>query len=1206
MSHTTVLLLHFDGADGSTDIKDETGKPIMAVGAAKLSSAQSMYNGTSLALDGASAVAPPASRIEHTFGTGGATIEMFVMFNTPPTESGVVYSLWRSATANTLNFNIFEGRLRFGVSDAGVAVSDALEWETGRWYHLAASRYLAGEPGSTNCFYVFRDGVLLSPPGFSASSSSGVSSPAYASSPIIGENISGYIDELRVTTEGLYTSDFLPPAHRFFYSRMKMPLLLRFDGEDGDVNIKDEAGKSVGLSGTAALSSAQSRFGATSLYLAGGTADMAWVPPDTSLNLVDGDFTVECWVYPTLLSSTARYLFNKDGVTGQAHPQYAIYATNTVTMLYIGDSRGAVSYQQVSCPPLTVGVWQHVAMVRKGSALFLLVNGGVVGSAVQTITMADTSRLFCVGGEQPLNSGTRFAGYMSELCITREAKYVGGGVEDFPVPTAAFDSNDPHWSNTVLLAHFDGANGGTVFPDSGPLGLAMTRVGSATTSTAVATTIGGAFLNCPGGANYINIADNGAFAFGTGDFTIEMWLYIPAAGYQGAFLDTRPNSTQGSYIWFALNSSTRQFMLSVNNTTILSTAQNIFTLNKWVFVVLQRRAGTLTIVVDGVVKGLVQNNTNFLSPSTGAKLGYNSFGGSGGDNFNGYIDEVRVTKGVARYVDTSGGGVFSAVPINFDGEPTEPVTLLLRCDGVEGQRAVLDETGYCINSVGSGSSGFVTTTFARSRNGRSSLQMSNYGPWVQPRASDAAGAVFFYLGGANFTIEFWVNLARNDALTVIFEGRYSADGERITIGVSAAGTLWVYRNLVYVIAGDTKLELGAWYHVALVRYADGLRLYLNGEQEGNTHPAKGEFYMEERILIGSGTSGLSYNLQGQLDDLCVSRGIARYIPDEIPSLVLEAPFPADSTDPYWSNVTLLARLDGVAGSTIFTEETGKPIAVVGAGVSVSAAQSPFGGTSAYFTGAGSLIVPYSAALNLSTDDFTVECWFYSTTMSDTSAYTPMLVQKGGVYGVYPQFSIFLYTSGKLALQYGIEGGTAWGQTLTAATTVTLNTWHHVALVRVGTRWRLFLDGALEIEATQTGTVTDAGNKALSIGGRDVVTGNNAGSLFKGYISNVRVTKGVARYPAKTSDITVPDAPHLLQGQTRTRISGTVLDAGGTVTARHLRLHRRDTGQLVMSTVSDPETGYYEFLDPPPLEFYVIAVDDTGQFNSLIADRVVRG
>ena len=76
-----------------------------------------------------------------------------------------------------------------------------------------------------------------------------------------------------------------------------------------------------------------------------------------------------------------------------------------------------------------------------------------------------------------------------------------------------------------------------------------------------------------------------------------------------------------------------------------------------------------------------------------------------------------------------------------------------------------------------------------------------------------------------------------------------------------------------------------------------------------------------------------------------------------------------------------------------------------------------------------------------------------------------------------------------------------------ATTVTHNTWHHVAFVRDGTTLRLFLDGVSQGTASFTGAI-DTISETLSIGF------DNAGSrYFNGNIDEVRITKGVARYTA---------------------------------------------------------------------------------------------
>jgi hypothetical protein len=123
----------------------------------------------------------------------------------------------------------------------------------------------------------------------------------------------------------------------------------------------------------------------------------------------------------------------------------------------------------------------------------------------------------------------------------------------------------------------------------------------------------------------------------TGDFTVEMWMY-PAASSQSASVAQGDNSSPVIY----LNSGNLWFGTSAVNWLIqTSTAP---TANQWSHVAVTRAGTTINIYLNGVIVGTTSSGQDF----TGAM--YNLGGDpAGSSTFNGYIDDYRITKGVARY-----------------------------------------------------------------------------------------------------------------------------------------------------------------------------------------------------------------------------------------------------------------------------------------------------------------------------------------------------------------------------------------------------------------------------------------------------------------------------------------------------------------------------------------------------------------------------
>ena len=87
------------------------------------------------------------------------------------------------------------------------------------------------------------------------------------------------------------------------------------------------------------------------------------------------------------------------------------------------------------------------------------------------------------------------------------------------------------------------------------------------------------------------------------------------------------------------------------------------------------------------------------------------------------------------------------------------------------------------------------------------------------------------------------------------------------------------------------------------------------------------------------------------------------------------------------------------------------------------------------------------------------------------------------------------------------------------TTVALNIWHHIAIVRSGNVFTAFLNGTSEVTATSSISLVD--NAELLTIGALGYTSPPFLSFFTGYIDYLRITKGVARY---TANFTPPTAP----------------------------------------------------------------------------------
>lgn len=205
------------------------------------------------------------------------------------------------------------------------------------------------------------------------------------------------------------------------------------------------------------------------------------------------------------------------------------------------------------------------------------------------------------------------------------------------------------------------------------------------------------------------------------------------------------------------------------------------------------------------------------------------------------------------------------------------------------------------------------------------------------------------------------------------------------------------------------------------------------------------------------------------------------------------------TDPNFASVTLLLHMDGSNGSTTFTDSSNDALAVsVSTGtVSITTADSQFGGASADFTAGGMLVTATSNGFTFP-GDFTVELW----------------VKRTGTTGLYDTILSGSHESQIMIRPDGANPGVYFNATLFATNlSLTTNVWHHLAVVRSGSTITAYKDGVAIGSMTSTYTLVC---NFLRLGDSSV-----SGRYFKGRIDEVRVTKNLARY---TANFTPPSAP----------------------------------------------------------------------------------
>ena len=214
---------------------------------------------------------------------------------------------------------------------------------------------------------------------------------------------------------------------------------------------------------------------------------------------------------------------------------------------------------------------------------------------------------------------------------------------------------------------------------------------------------------------------------------------------------------------------------------------------------------------------------------------------------------------------------------------------------------------------------------------------------------------------------------------------------------------------------------------------------------------------------------------------------------------------AATLDQYYNSCSLLCHFNGTNGSTTFTDNSKNNLTVTVNGNSqISTAQSKFGGASAYFDGTGDyLSSPSVSDFAFGTGNFTIECWAYKNSGTNNGILHLSSTAGGLQANSTTNLAIALFTTGTGTFYVN---NTSYN---TSAFTNTTNTWNHYAIVRSSGVTKLYFNGNLVTDIGTSGAITDTTNYTgtyLAIGGY-----YSTAYLWNGYIDELRITKGVARY-----------------------------------------------------------------------------------------------
>ena len=801
--------------------------------------------------------------------------------------------------------------------------------------------------------------------------------------------------------------------------------------------------------------------------------------PGASVAFGSGDFTVECWAYMDAVPSGQgenSYILDTRAGGGSWAFSWNWTGSSTPTTLFW--TRANDTYFNATST-MSYNSWNHVAYVRSSGVGTIYLNGVSVGTAADTSTYGNITKLN-IGLRYQENVG--MPGYLSNFRIVNgTAVYTS----NFTPPTSPLTAI----SGTAVLTCQSNR-----FVDNSTNNFAISISGSRpkvvgfSPFTETDTLTGSGYFD--GTGDNLTAPQGSAFQF-PGDFTIECWVYannsVGGASYDGVF-DTRSGNV-GSSNSAGINFKPDGYLnLYVGGNNVASSV--LLGARQWVHVALVRSGSAVT---------MYQNGVSVATTTTSANLsdGYFTAGGFVSSGYwNGYISNIRVVKGTALYTT-------AFTP------PTAPLTaiantslLTLQSRQSANNNSFLDDSNNksLITRNGNATQGTFTPF---SQTGWSTyFQRSNTDYLGLPNASCATGS-------NDFSIEAFVFLIDRSSNYAMFGGntdRTTAGGSSITLTITSGNgylefTGWFGGSPVNMYS--PTLPLHTWTHLVVCRTGGTLAMFVDGTRVTTTS-CSGSINAgssSNNPSIGSNGTGSADNFTGYISNFRMIIGSGVYSASSTSFTVPTTPLTAVA------NTRVLACQDNR-----YIDRSTNTYTITPSGSPSVQAFSPFAPTAAYSTSliGGSM---YNSAtpdgLSFTTSstqfgisgDFTIEQWVYPTV--STSSYN-ILWSLGDSSGS-DNPSVSLHYNSSFNLFWLNNGGGGNGFDSGAGINIVPFQWNHIAISRSGANIRCWTNGTLRI-SNWTASGIDANKRYL------YVTTNRVNSdTSAGYTSGFRFVNGSAVY-----------------------------------------------------------------------------------------------
>jgi len=814
-----------------------------------------------------------------------------------------------------------------------------------------------------------------------------------------------------------------------------------------------------------------------------GSTDYLLPASNAALTLGTGDFSINMWLFPTV--STGTTITSVFGIGGAVTGSFQIYT------YFPGGSPNTVSINSTSgtlvhtTGTLTVNAWNYLAISRTSGKISAFLNGAnVLNNATFSDNLTQTSS--SIGRSYYNLSQEYFSGYVSDLRVIKgTALYSGTGITVPTAPSTAI-------TGTSLLTCQNNR-----FVDNSANNIAITTGGTPTVQAfspfvpayITPTTYSNYF---DGSGDYFYTPSSANLALGTGDFTVEFWIYaasLPAADSN----ILNQNLVSGTPQFYIDSSGKLQYRNAFIGAILTST--QTFTAGKWYYCSVARASGTARMFINGVLETSAADTTNW-SNTAGWYVSNNT------NSFNGCISNVRIVKGTALYTA-------SYTP------PTSPLTAITNTQLLTCQNSTfVDNSSNAFALTTAGNVQPVTSptpfpakvdqTTLNSAYSTSLIGGSAYFDGTGDYLT-APNNTALQLGSSDFTIEGWVYVSASSASLQTFIAKGTGAGNQASYAIQLnTSNQWTYylsgNGSTWSIASGVFMggvSLNSWNHVALVRSGSTFTPYVNGISGTTTTSATALFSGTAVLSVGSDDAAAS-RLTGYVAGSRVIKGTALYTSNFAPPIAPPTPV---------TNTQLLLNYTNAG----IYDNTAKNVFETVGNAQISTTQSKYGGSSMYFDGSGDWLQALSTPqFNFGTGNFTLECWAWLTNFSTDYRLLAKVVNIGS----YGSWQVIVDTSGYPRF-YASSAASSWDvcSNLGGGVAIVAGTWNHIAVTRSGTTFTIWVNGVSAGTTTSSASIYYSASVPVTVGGMPDGTRS-----LNGYIDDARITTGVARY---TTNFTPP-------------------------------------------------------------------------------------